>query len=85
MYSISIETNFHPELFYLLQTVLAIGVFGGLGIGALAYVDYINWRTNLCNKVSTYVLLQIVKIIPMDHFFANYIYFVDIWVLLCYR
>merc|ERR1712083_870737 len=34
-----------------LDTVLAIAVFGGLGLGALAWVDSINHRTKLCNKL----------------------------------
>ena len=36
------------------QVILPIVVFGGLGLGALAFVDSINYRTNLCNKVSFY-------------------------------
>ena len=36
----------------LLQTILPIAVFGGLGLGALAWVDSINRYNNLCNKVS---------------------------------
>ena len=36
------------------QVILPIIVFGGLGLGALAFVDSINYRTNLCNKVSFY-------------------------------
>jgi hypothetical protein len=35
-----------------LQIILPIVVFGGLGLGALAFVDSINYRTRLCNKVS---------------------------------
>merc|ERR1711997_83752 len=34
-----------------LDTILAIGVFGGLGLGALAWVDSINHRNNLCAKL----------------------------------
>ena len=37
-----------------LQVILPIVVFGGLGLGALAFVDSINYRVNLCNKVSFY-------------------------------
>ena len=42
----------------LLQTILPIAVFGGLGLGALAYWDSITRYTNLCNKVS-YLLLKL--------------------------
>ena len=35
-----------------MQTILPIAVFGGLGLGALAYWDSITRYTNLCNKVS---------------------------------
>jgi hypothetical protein len=34
-----------------LNTILPIAVFGGLGIGALAYIDSLNRYNNLCNKV----------------------------------
>merc|ERR1712083_1120395 len=34
-----------------LDTVLSIAVFGGLGIGALAWIDSINHRNKLCNKL----------------------------------
>ena len=37
---------------FSLQTILPIAVFGGLGLGALAYWDSITRYTNLCNKVS---------------------------------
>ena len=36
------------------QVILPIVTFGGLGLGLLAFVDSINYRTNLCNKVSFY-------------------------------
>ena len=42
----------------LLQTILPIAVFGGLGLGALAYWDSITRYTNLCKKVS-YLLLKL--------------------------
>ena len=35
-----------------LQVILPIVVFGGLGLGALAYIDSLNRQNNLCNKVS---------------------------------
>merc|ERR1712086_893395 len=34
-----------------MDVILPIVVFGGLGLGALAFVDSINYRTNLCNKL----------------------------------
>merc|ERR1739844_543654 len=34
-----------------LDTILAIGVFGGLGLGALAWIDSINHRNKLCAKL----------------------------------
>merc|ERR1739848_408619 len=34
-----------------LDTVLSIAVFGGLGLGALAWIDSINHRNKLCNKL----------------------------------
>ena len=43
---------------FSLQTILPIAVFGGLGLGALAYWDSITRYTNLCNKVS-YLLLKL--------------------------
>ena len=36
------------------QVILPIVVFGGLGLGALAFVDSLNYRANLCRKVSFY-------------------------------
>ena len=36
------------------QVILPIVVFGGLGLGAIAFVDSINYRTTLFNKVSFY-------------------------------
>ena len=43
---------------FSLQTILPIAVFGGLGLGALAYWDSITRYTNLCKKVS-YLLLKL--------------------------
>jgi len=34
-----------------MDTILPIVVFGGLGLGALAYVDSLNRMNNLCNKL----------------------------------
>merc|ERR1712172_108183 len=34
-----------------MDVILPIVVFGGLGLGALAFVDSINYRVNLCNKL----------------------------------
>merc|ERR1739845_324971 len=34
-----------------LDTVLSIAVFGGIGLGALAWIDSINHRNKLCNKL----------------------------------
>merc|ERR1712086_745544 len=34
-----------------MDVILPIVTFGGLGLGALAFVDSINYRTNLCNKL----------------------------------
>jgi len=34
-----------------MDVILPIVVFGGLGLGALALVDSINYRTRLCNKL----------------------------------
>jgi len=34
-----------------MDVILPIVVFGGLGLGALAFVDSINYRTRLCNKL----------------------------------
>ena len=50
--------NKQSAINFLLQTILPIAVFGGLGLGALAYWDSITRYTNLCNKVS-YLKLDI--------------------------
>ena len=42
---------------YLFQTILPVVVFGGLGLGALAYYDSVTRYTNLCNKVSTHSII----------------------------
>jgi len=34
-----------------MDTILPIVVFGGLGLGALAYVDSLNRMNNICNKL----------------------------------
>jgi len=34
-----------------MDVILPIVTFGGLGLGLLAFVDSINYRTNLCNKL----------------------------------
>jgi len=34
-----------------MDVILPIVVFGGLGLGALAYIDSLNRQNNLCNKV----------------------------------
>jgi len=34
-----------------MDVILPIAVFGGLGLGALAYIDTLNRQTNLCNKL----------------------------------
>lgn len=34
-----------------MDVILPIAVFGGLGLGALAYIDTLNRQNNLCNKL----------------------------------
>jgi len=34
-----------------MDVILPIVVFGGLGLGAIAWIDNLNHRTNLCNKL----------------------------------
>jgi hypothetical protein len=36
------------------QVILPIVVFGGLGLGAIAWIDSLNFRRDLCDKVSFY-------------------------------
>ena len=43
------------------QVILPIVVFGGLGLGAIAWIDNLNHRTNLCNKVSFYSKFLIIS------------------------
>merc|ERR1712018_231546 len=43
-----------------MDVILPIVVFGGLGLGALAYIDSLNRMNNLCNK-----LKQITDLTPM--------------------
>merc|ERR1739846_193059 len=39
------------NLFADMDVILPIAVFGGLGLGALAYIDTLNRQNNLCNKL----------------------------------
>jgi hypothetical protein len=34
-----------------MDVILPIVVFGGLGLGAIAWIDSLNYRTNLCKKL----------------------------------
>merc|ERR1712018_787590 len=43
-----------------MDVILPIVVFGGLGLGALAYIDSLNRMNNLCNK-----LREITNLTPM--------------------
>merc|ERR1711935_1009340 len=47
--SISEKDSGYPEMD--MDVILPIAVFGGLGLGALAYIDTLNRQNNLCNKL----------------------------------
>merc|ERR1711935_572798 len=47
--SISEKDSGYPEMD--MDVILPIAVFGGLGLGALAYIDTLNRQSNLCNKL----------------------------------
>merc|ERR1711997_197826 len=47
--SISEKDSGYPQMD--MDVILPIAVFGGLGLGALAYIDTLNRQNNLCNKL----------------------------------
>jgi len=54
--STSYSDSYYPTTSYDspdvdMDVILPIVVFGGLGLGALAYIDSLNRQNNLCNKV----------------------------------
>jgi len=49
--SVSEKNTGYQEDALDMDVILPIVVFGGLGIGALAYVDSLNRMNNLCNKL----------------------------------
>merc|ERR1712200_316424 len=54
--STSYSDSYYPTTSYDspdvdMDVILPIVVFGGLGLGALAYIDSLNRQNNLCNKL----------------------------------
>jgi len=49
--SISEKDSGYPSDDLDMDVILPVVVFGGLGLGALAYVDSLNRMNNLCNKI----------------------------------
>jgi len=47
--SIAEKDSSYPEMD--MYVILPIVVFGGLGLGALAYIESLNFRNQLCNKL----------------------------------
>jgi len=47
--SIAEKDSSYPDMD--MDVILPIVVFGGLGLGALAYIDTLNRQNNLCNKL----------------------------------
>jgi len=55
-YQTSYSDSYYPSTSYEsndidMDVILPIAVFGGLGLGALAYIDTLNRQNNLCNKL----------------------------------
>jgi len=55
-YQASYSDSYYPSTSYEsndidMDVILPIAVFGGLGLGALAYIDTLNRQNNLCNKL----------------------------------